>query len=213
MNLWRRHFDTNKYAYLIAFICALVIWISSPINPLIGDAATYGEIAQNIAEKGEFQSNFQAAVDEPVFPLILAGFMKLFDNQFEKFYLSFIVFVFILSTYFLTREFIRNNKKAIFTILILLSLSLVIYHMLQPLTDIMALTLMNFSALFYTKYLKQPQKKMLIFSGIIAGLLVLTRTAGIIFVTALLLHLFVKNILIQKKYNLFLINTATFILT
>lgn len=215
MNPFFEHFDRHKYIYMIAVAYASLAYIIAPLNPLIGDAATYADLAKNIATQGKLYANFAPSADEPFFSIVFAFFMKMFENNFIELYIAFASLSFIISSYFISFEIFgkESQKKSIYVIFVLLSLTLIIYHTLQPLTDILFLTLLNISSIFYMKFLKTEKTHNLFLSGIFIGLLSLTRMIGIIFFGILTVHQLIISNGFQKNAKTAIKNCAILFLT
>jgi len=178
----------NKKIFLIALIYALFVFSFTSESLIVGDSAVYGDIAKNIAEGNGFYEAYSPSTTSPIFPLVWGFFMFLFERSLSiKICLSVISFVFLLSVYYLSKE-LFDKRIAELTFILTLTIPIVVFLTLRPLTDILFVSFLNISVLMYLKFLKEGKPVFLVLCSVLTALSYLTRITGIVLFGVFIIH-------------------------
>ena len=185
----------NKWIIIVSLIVFALIFLFSPAEPMLYDDALYADIAKNLLKNGCFCSNFQVQANTaPMFPLLEAGFMLVFGDNFIKPLLAFIAAFALLSSYVLILKISNSKKTALFSSLFFFSTPLVAYNSLLALMDMLFSGLVFLSIWSFLKLTENGTKANILACSALTSVTLMTRFTGY-----LLFPIFILFFLLQRR--------------
>lgn len=183
---------------LVVYLLVLLV-VSPPSGPLV-DSAYYADIAQNLLHNGVFSANFESTVAPPVFPYVLAGFMAVFGNAWEKAFSVISAVLLMASFYLLAREFF-DSKKSLFLTGLFTFVPIIFYLSMELLSDGIFVTFTLLALKFYLKIIKDKQANVInvLLLSLFSVLAILTRTVGMLLPVIFTLHFAMSRLMSKEK--------------
>jgi 4-amino-4-deoxy-L-arabinose transferase-like glycosyltransferase len=199
--------------YFISLLAGVVVFLLSPVNPILVDSASYALVARSMLSGTPFVVNGTLVTDvPPFFPAVLAFFMLLFGGLFEKACLALSSFAFLVSVYLLARHFAGERAAKVGAIAAFFT-PLLLFNSMLALSDVLFATIINFSMISLMRYSKSFRKTDLLAASILLGVSILTRYSifPLVLISALLLGNGGKNKKIAGLAALLFISAAVFL--
>jgi 4-amino-4-deoxy-L-arabinose transferase-like glycosyltransferase len=184
----------HSWILLFALAYSMIVFVFSPLEPLLYDNALYADIAKNVLQNHCFCSNFNPSPMPPVFPILTAVFMLLSGAYFIETMLAFLSFFTIMVSYHFVLKITENKRIAILSATFFFTTPLMIYNSMRLLTGVLFTNLLILSLWSYILLLEKGKKRMLLLCSVFTTLSIMTRLVGY-----LLIVIYIMYFILQRK--------------
>ncbi|MCW3072735.1 MAG: hypothetical protein JWO44_2625 [Bacteroidetes bacterium] len=200
-------------AFIIRLTLLITVFVKNPDGIYVYDSYGYWNLGYNMFHEGTFSQSENAPLDPdyyrtPVYPLFIAFAEMIGPEGFSIIILQIILSVLTCYIVYRLAEQITGNRFISNTAALIVALDLPSVAMTTiVLTETLFTFLMILSFYFFTRFLKNDQRKDILYAAVFSGLLILCRPIAFCIPLLFIAFILYKNI---RSIKIFLRNTLLY---